>query len=118
MARTTQSARIDALESRMGRIEGLLTTLVAQTTVPAAIVEPKAPAKPRTTVKRQVVRPTTAEVRVLSKATRAAFVADNAWAKGMSTLAITEAVLEGETVKGGWTLGEARAQRVVTGSWK
>jgi hypothetical protein len=42
--------------------------------------------------------------KVLTRKSREAFVKANAWAKGMSTAAIREAIEGGHEVKGGWTL--------------
>lgn len=115
MARITLAQYAAANDARMDRMEAMLSTLVAAQIAPTAPAKPKAAPKAAKPAKKAAPAPVASKV--LSRTNRLAFVADNPWAQGMSTLAIAEAVVEGETVYGGWTVGAARAARIVTGEW-
>lgn len=77
---------------------------------------PKAPKAPRVAAVVKADAPAKAH-KAVCKANREAFVKQNAWAKGLSTLAICEAMLAGQSVKGAWTVGEKTVARIVTGAW-
>lgn len=109
----TLTARVDAIETTLARIEALI---LAQQTAKAPVA--RAPKAAKVTQPKAAPKASAKPKASLCKANREAFIAKAPWAKGLSTLAIATEIVEGRRkAPAGFQIGEAYTRKVLTGSF-